>query len=61
MIQVEGLNKTYRTGFLMKSKKVLTDIRLNVPKGMIYGCIGPNGACKSTTIKVLTGLLNFDS
>lgn len=61
MIQVEGLNKTYRTGFLIKSKKVLTDIRLNVPKGMIYGFIGPNGAGKSTTIKVLTGLLNFDS
>lgn len=61
MIQIEGLNKTYHTGFLMRPKKALTDIHLQVPQGIIYGFIGPNGAGKSTTIKVLTGLLNFDS
>ncbi len=61
MIQIEGLNKTYHTGFLMRPKKALFDIHLNVPKGIIYGFIGPNGAGKSTTIKVLTGLLNYDS
>ncbi|CAH0536106.1 ABC transporter ATP-binding protein [Vibrio marisflavi] len=32
-------------------------ITLNVPKGSIYGFLGPNGCGKSTTIRVLTGLL----
>ncbi|WP_428773816.1 ABC transporter ATP-binding protein [Vibrio sp.] len=32
-------------------------INLRVPKGSIYGFLGPNGCGKSTTIRVLTGLL----
>ncbi|MGF1741753.1 ABC transporter ATP-binding protein [Vibrio profundum] len=32
-------------------------INLTVPKGSIYGFLGPNGCGKSTTIRVLTGLL----
>lgn len=34
------------------------NITLNVPKGSIYGFLGPNGCGKSTTIRVLTGLLS---
>lgn len=33
-------------------------INLNVAKGSIYGFLGPNGCGKSTTIRVLTGLLS---
>lgn len=33
-------------------------INLRVPKGSIYGFLGPNGCGKSTTIRVLTGLLS---
>ncbi|MBL4294404.1 ABC transporter ATP-binding protein [Vibrio fluvialis] len=33
-------------------------INLSVPKGSIYGFLGPNGCGKSTTIRVLTGLLS---
>ncbi|ARC94386.1 ABC transporter ATP-binding protein [Vibrio coralliilyticus] len=36
----------------------IDDITLNVPKGSIYGFLGPNGCGKSTTIRVLTGLLS---
>lgn len=36
----------------------INDITLNVPKGTIYGFLGPNGCGKSTTIRVLTGLLS---
>ena len=61
MIQIEHLHKTYRSGFLMKPKLALKDVSLHVEPGQIYGFIGPNGAGKSTTIKVRTGLLNFDS
>lgn len=33
-------------------------INLSVPKGTVYGFLGPNGCGKSTTIRVLTGLLS---
>ena len=36
-------------------------INLSVPKGSIYGFLGPNGCGKSTTIRVLTGLLSSTS
>ncbi|EJB8415093.1 ABC transporter ATP-binding protein [Vibrio vulnificus] len=36
----------------------IDNISLNVPKGSIYGFLGPNGCGKSTTIRVLTGLLS---
>ena len=36
----------------------IDNINLNVPKGSIYGFLGPNGCGKSTTIRVLTGLLS---
>ncbi|WP_105201659.1 ABC transporter ATP-binding protein [Pseudoalteromonas sp. T1lg10] len=37
--------------------KAINNISLNVEKGKIYGFLGPNGCGKSTTIRVLTGLL----
>ncbi|WP_045419184.1 ABC transporter ATP-binding protein [Vibrio jasicida] len=36
----------------------INNITLNVSKGSIYGFLGPNGCGKSTTIRVLTGLLS---
>lgn len=36
----------------------INNITLSVPKGSIYGFLGPNGCGKSTTIRVLTGLLS---
>ncbi|AQS40383.1 ABC-type multidrug transport system, ATPase component [Shewanella psychrophila] len=35
----------------------VSDLNLKVPKGQIYGFLGPNGCGKSTTIRMLTGLL----
>lgn len=32
-------------------------VNLNIKKGMIYGFLGPNGCGKSTSIRMLTGLL----
>lgn len=39
------------------SRIVVNDIDLQVPKGKIYGFLGPNGSGKTTTIRMLCGLL----
>ncbi len=39
----------------------LDDLDLRIPKGILYGMIGPNGSGKTTTIKLLVGLLNATS
>ncbi|MGL5234616.1 MAG: ABC transporter ATP-binding protein [Empedobacter falsenii] len=51
-IEIKELN------FSFGSKQILNQVNLNVPKGSIYGYLGRNGAGKSTTIKLLLGLLN---
>jgi ABC-2 type transport system ATP-binding protein len=54
-IDAEGLTKSFdgRTG--------VKDLTLKVPKGEIYGFLGPNGSGKTTTIRMLCGLLTPDS
>ncbi len=56
MIQVKDVFKEYPGGV-----KALKGISFDVPKGEICGYIGANGAGKSTTIKILCGMLDFDS
>ena len=51
MIQVNGLTKYYG------SRPAAKDITFEVGKGEIFGLLGTNGAGKSTTIKMLCGLL----
>ncbi len=36
------------------------DVSLTVPRGAVYGFLGPNGSGKTTTIRMLLGLLNAD-
>ncbi|PWN57966.1 ABC transporter ATP-binding protein [Chryseobacterium viscerum] len=43
--------------YMIGSKTILNNINLNIPEGSIYGYLGRNGAGKSTTIKLLLGLL----
>ena len=50
--------KTKNLSFNYKKTSVLESINLLVPAGSIYGCLGKNGAGKSTTIKLLLGLLS---
>ncbi len=55
MITAKGLKKTF--GHF----EALKGIDLNVEKGEIYGFLGHNGAGKSTTMNILTGLSRANS
>jgi ABC-2 type transport system ATP-binding protein len=56
IVKTEKLNFSYS-----KSKKDIDSLDLEVPKGSIYGFLGPNGSGKTTTIRLLLGLLNKNS
>ncbi len=54
-IDVRGLNKRFG------DKHVVKDLSLSVESGEIYGFLGPNGSGKTTSIRMLCGLLTPDS
>jgi ABC-2 type transport system ATP-binding protein len=54
-IDVHGLNKSFG------KKHVVNDVSLRVKRGEIFGFLGPNGSGKTTTIRMMCGLLTPDS
>src|SRR5262249_14995569 len=54
-IDVRGLNKHFG------SKHVVVDVSMQVKRGEIFGFLGPNGSGKTTTIRMMCGLLTPDS
>ncbi len=55
VISVEGLTKSFG------GRTVVDHLTMNVRKGTIHGFLGPNGSGKTTTIRMLCGLLTPDS
>ncbi len=55
VIDVEGLTKRFG------ERTVVRDLSMQVRRGQIYGFLGPNGSGKTTTIRMLCGLLTPDS
>ena len=55
VIDVQGLNKHFG------AKHVVKDFSLAVERGEIFGFLGPNGSGKTTSIRMLCGLLRPDS
>ena len=53
-IEVEGLSKSF------DGREVVHDLSMQVKRGSIYGFLGPNGSGKTTTIRMLCGLLTPD-
>ena len=54
-IDAQGLTKSFGP------RTVVRNLTLKVPKGEIYGFLGPNGSGKTTTLRMLCGLLTPDS
>src|SRR6185436_5760783 len=54
-IDVHGLTKSF------DGRVVVRDLAMQVKRGSIYGFLGPNGSGKTTTIRMLCGLLTPDS
>jgi len=54
-IDVRNLNKRFG------SKHVVNDVSLHVARGEIFGFLGPNGSGKTTSIRLMCGLLTPDS
>jgi ABC-2 type transport system ATP-binding protein len=54
-IDVQGLSKSF------EGREVVHDLSMQVKRGTIYGFLGPNGSGKTTTIRMLCGLLTPDA
>ena len=57
VIQTRNLTKDYRDFWGRQKVRALKALDLQVRKGEIFGLLGPNGSGKTTTIKLLLGLL----
>jgi ABC-2 type transport system ATP-binding protein len=55
VIDVHKLNKRFG------NKHVVNDVSLQVARGEIFGFLGPNGSGKTTSIRLMCGLLTPDS
>jgi ABC-2 type transport system ATP-binding protein len=54
-IDVRGLTKRF-------GRKVAVDhVDIQVPEGQVWGFLGPNGSGKTTTIRMICGLLKPDA
>ena len=55
VIEIKNLRKTF------KDVKAVDDLSFRVEKGELFAFLGVNGAGKSTTINIISGILNKDS
>ena len=54
-IEIRGLSKSFRGMY------AVDHLNMTIPQGAIYGFIGENGSGKSTTEKMICGLIPIDS
>jgi len=57
VLQINGLTKIYRSLFTPVGVKAVDNLTLGVRRGETYSIVGPNGSGKTTTLKILLGLL----
>jgi ABC-2 type transport system ATP-binding protein len=55
VIQIDGLSKSFR------NTTAVSGVELNVMRGEMFGLVGPDGAGKTTTMRMLCGIIEPDS
>src|SRR5437773_4007954 len=62
VLKTVGLSKSYKVGHIwQRSRPALQGLDLEVRRGEVFGYLGPNGSGKTTTLKLLLGLLRPDA
>ncbi len=56
-IEVRDLTKDFRVGLRGLKLRAVDSVSLSIPRGQVYGLLGPNGCGKSTTLKIVLGLV----
>jgi ABC-2 type transport system ATP-binding protein len=60
-VEVAGLRKVYRGGLRRRERRALDGMDLTVAPGEVHGFLGPNGSGKTTTLRILLGLVKPDA
>lgn len=56
-VDIRGLTRDFAIGLHSAKVRAVDHLSLTVPEGCVFGLLGPNGCGKSTTLKVVLGLL----
>ena len=61
VLQTDGLSKVYRSLFTRAGVRALDNLDLRIRQGETYSMVGPNGSGKTTTLKIILGLISPSS
>ncbi len=57
VVRADGLAKTFHLGLFRKRVEAVKQASFEVRRGEVFGYLGPNGSGKTTTLKMLMGLV----